>query len=246
MNKASRRGVTLMEVLISITLLALLSGGMLTAMRVALSALGKTDAKLMENRRVAGAQRIIEEEIEGLLPAQVRCTSEAPVPGAPFRIPLFQGEPQSMRFVSTFSLQQAWRGRTNILEFTVIPGEEGRGVRLIVNEVPFTRTAADQLCIGRSFDPVASVTAPRFRPIEASPSSFVLADKLESCHFLFLEPPNDKSFKETWRPLWRAPVWPKAVRIVMVPLVSDPSRLQPITVTVPLHLHRDSEIQYVD
>ena len=40
-------------------------------------------------------------------------------------IQFFQGEAQSMRFVSTYSLQQAWRGLPQILEFLVIPREDG-------------------------------------------------------------------------------------------------------------------------
>ena len=42
-----------------------------------------------------------------------------------------------MRLVSTFSLQQAWRGQPQILELFVIPGEDGNGVRLVVNEIPY-------------------------------------------------------------------------------------------------------------
>jgi hypothetical protein len=32
----------------------------------------------------------------------------------------------------------------------------------------------------------------------------------------------------------------------MAPLDPDPSRLQPITVTAPIHIHRSPEIPYVD
>jgi len=56
----SQAGVTLIEVLIAITLLSLLTTGMLFAMRVGLMAFSKTDTKLMDNRRVVGAQRVVE------------------------------------------------------------------------------------------------------------------------------------------------------------------------------------------
>ncbi len=69
-------------------------------------------------------------------------------------ISFFQGQPQSMRMVSTYSLQEAWRGQPRILEFQVIPGEEGRGVRLMVNEYPYTGPlAAGQSCVGMMVDP---------------------------------------------------------------------------------------------
>ena len=51
-----------------------------------------------------------------------------------------------MRLVSTFSLQQGWRGPAEILEMFVIPGEDGEGVRLVVNETPYSRMAAGGAC----------------------------------------------------------------------------------------------------
>src|SRR5262249_15575764 len=139
-----QRGVTLMEVLIAVTLLSLLSTGMLFAMRIGLSAFARTGAKLMENRRVAGAQRILEQELQGLIPVLARCGESGPGFG------FFQGEEQTMRLVSSFSLQQAWRGQPQILELFVIPREEGRGVRLVVNEIPYTGPpSVGRLCMPR-------------------------------------------------------------------------------------------------
>ena len=236
-----------MEVLIAVTLLALLSAGMLTAMRVGLSALGKTNTKLMDNRRIAGAQRILEQEIEGFLPAPTICTSEAPVPAAPLRIGFFQGEPEAMRFISTFSLAGGWRGQPQILEFAVIPGEDGKGKRLIVNEIPYSPHAAMKFCVGQYMDPVFNMLLPRFRPIEPTPRSFVLADKLAFCRFYFLEPANlPTAPKDTWRPRWLLARWPLAIRVDMAPLEPNAARLQPISVTMPLRIERSLEIQYVD
>jgi len=243
-RRRQQRGVTLIEVLIAVSLLALLSVAMLTAMRVALTALGKGDSKLMENRRVAGAQRIIEQEIEGMAPVIADCVAGPNGPKVP--TPFFQGEPQAMRLVSTFSLQQGWRGQPQILELAVIAGENGQGVRLIVNEIPYSPDTSGRLCLGRVADPATGVSYPRFRPIEPTPASFVLADKLASCRFLFLAPPAPPQNPERWVPTWALPVWPLAVRVEMAPLTLDGSRLQPVTVTVPLHLHRSPEIPYVD
>ena len=121
--------------LIAITLLSLLSVGMLMSMRIGLQAFTKTDARLMENRRVAGAQRILEQQIEGLLPVTAGC---APQGGPGVKFAFFGGTPNTLRLVSGFSLQGGWRGQPQILEMFVIPGEQGRGVRLVVNELPYT------------------------------------------------------------------------------------------------------------
>jgi general secretion pathway protein J len=235
------RGVTLLELLIAVTLLSLLSLGMFQAMSIGLNALGKTDDRLMANRRAAGAQRILQEELESLMPVMAACS--APPGVIPPRVPFFQGQPDGMRLVSTFSLQEGWRGRPQILEMLVIPGE-GAGVRLVVNEIPYSGPAgAGQLCASRLDGP------PQFLPIAAQPTSFVLADKLAYCHLSYLVPAVPGSNQpEQWMPVFatRPAAWPRAVRIEMAPLAADPSRVQPISVTAPVYVHRGPEIQYGD
>jgi hypothetical protein len=183
------------------------------------------------------------------MPVTAMCQTDSPqVPPQP--MPFFQGEPEAMRFVSTYSLGEAWRGVPQILEYLVIPGENGAGVRLVVNEVPYGGpVAAGLLCLGRVPDPVTGGSLPRFRPVEAGPHSFVLADKLARCRFLYLEPVRPGAPPATadrWRPDWVAPVWPLGVRIEMEPLDTNPARLHVTTVTAPLRVKRSPEIQYGD
>ena len=238
----SRAGLTLIEVLIAVSLLSLLSLGMLFAMRVGLSAFSKADERLMSNRRVAGAQRIVEQEIEGFMPVNAACG--AAMGGPTTKLPFFQGEPEAMRFVSTFSLQQGWRGQPQILEIFVIPGEEGKGVRLVVNEVLYTGPlGAGQFCVGAG----PPGTGTRFLPVTAKPESFVLADKLASCRFQYLERPDKIDGMPRWRPNWVAAAqWPMAIRIEMEPLDQETQHLQPITVTAPIRLYRNTEVVYAD
>ena len=235
----SESGVTLIEVLIAVTLFSLLSVGMLMAMRIGLSAFGKTDDKLMANRRAAGAQRILQEELQGMMPVLALCGASAGAPA--LRIPFFQGEAAAIRLVSTFSLQRGWRGQPQILELFVIPGEKQRGVRLVVNEIPYTGPAgAGELCTG-----VMVAGLPQFAPVNPSPQSFVLADQLAYCRFSFygfVEPGKPA----VWLPAWPAKAWPLGVRIEMAPLETDASRIHPISVTAPIHFYRSPEIPYVD
>lgn len=228
------KGITLLEVLIAVTLLSLLSIGMFLAMRIGLNAYAKADSKLMDNRRAAGAQRILEQEIEGLVPVMALCGSAE---GTPYRTTFFQGEPQVMRLVSTFSLQQGWRGQPQILELFVIPAEP-KGVRLVVNEILYTGPAgAGRLC--------SAQIPPRFADVEAGPQSFVLADKLAYCRFAYLERPNPFE-PPIWQATWAAQAWPLAVRIEMAPLEADPSTVQPITMTAPIYLRRNPMTNYAN
>ncbi len=236
MRNRSQAGVTLMELLIAVTLLSLLSVGLLFALRIGLNAYSKTQSRLMDNRRVAGAQRILEEEIEGMMPVVAQCNAGG-MEGGGSKAPFFQGQPDTMRLVSTFSLDGAWRGQPQILEIFVIPRANGRGVRLVVNEIPYMGPmAAGRFCLGIN----------KYLPASPSPKSFVLADQLAFCRFSYLDQVPDGSQPAQWYPLFAGANWPKAVRVEMAPLVPDPSKLQPISLTAPIRLHRSPEVVYDD
>src|SRR5215467_7430127 len=105
-------GVTLLEVLVAVTLLSLLSVGIMMALRIGLFAFARTNSRLMDDRRVAGSQRVIQQELEGLIPVVGQCAGG----GMPKTL-MFHGQSDSLTMVSGFSLQQAWRGRPQILQF---------------------------------------------------------------------------------------------------------------------------------
>jgi prepilin-type N-terminal cleavage/methylation domain-containing protein len=226
-------GVTLIELLIAVLLLSFLSLGIVLTLRVALSAMNKSDSKLMANRRVTSVERILDQEIEGIMPVTAQCQPQPGVLGP--TLMFFQGEPASMRLASTYSLQQGQRGLPMILEFQVIPGENDQGVRLVVNEHWYTGPrGAGVYCIGKGGGPDGG---PRFAPISIGPESFVLADKLAYCRFSFRDlrrPPEPP----VWVESWIKPVLPNAIRIEMAPLAPDAGRLQPVTLTIPVHVTR--------
>jgi general secretion pathway protein J len=141
-----------------------------------------------------------------------------------------------MRLVSSYSLEEAARGYPRLLEFHVIPAERG-GVRLVVNEFiyegPQTTGAT---CLGMAPDPVSGMLVPTFRPIEPGPRSFVLADRLAYCRFLFLL--RRPQQPDEWLPTWSFTDWPAAVRVEMAPLAPDPSEVPLVGVTAPIRVVR--------
>jgi len=234
MRNRRQAGVTLMELLIAVTLLSLVSVGMLFALRIGLNTYSRTQSHLMENRRVAGAQRILVEELEGMIPVIAQCGAGAE--GGGMATPFFQGGPQVMRLVSAFSLQEAWRGQAQVLEIFVVPGEN-EGLRLVVNEIPYANPyQAGRFCIGGG----------KFPPVTAGPKSFVLADKLAMCRFVYQFQPQSPFAPRIWASEFPGPHWPTAVRIEMTALEPDLAKLQPLTVTAPLRIHRRQEIPYGD
>jgi hypothetical protein len=235
MTRPREAGVTLLELLLAVSLLTLLSTGMLMALHVGVNAMQKSNTRLMDNRRMAGTQRILEQEIAGFIPVMAVCQSEGD--GSRTRIPFFQGEPQSMRFVSSFSLGEGWRGYAQVLEFQVIPGEAGAGVRLVVNELMYTGPGgAGATCLGYVRDDSLGLMVPQFRPIAVGPRSFVLADRLAFCRFAFREEVPTPE-RERWTTSWIAPKWPTAVRIDMAPMEPGTARLQPMSLIAPVHVN---------
>jgi hypothetical protein len=244
-NNASprRAGITLIEVLIAVSLLSLLSVGMLIAMRIGFNTLGKTDAHLVQNRKVVNVRQIVENEIAGFIATRAdwRQTPQIVVP-----VPFHQWEPQSMRFVTSYSLDSAWRGREQIAALQVIPGENNIGVRLIVNETPYTGAAqAGSSIEGIEPDPTTGTQLVRFTLIAPGPQSFVLADKLAYCRFSYLEPRFEPPLR-VWRPDWVLPSLPLGIRIEMAPLENGPAELHMSTITASFHINRSSENAYYD
>jgi general secretion pathway protein J len=237
-------GVTLMELLIAVTLVSLLSVGILFAMRVGLDAMERTNRKINWKRRVAGADRVLHAQLGGLMPAKIRCAPSPDVP--PAEVWLFQGESQTLRFVSTYSLNAAWRGRPQILEYQVIPADNGQGLRLIVNEIPYYGVTSSALpCAGVVADPLTGGPLLQLPPVAVSTRSFVLADRLASCQFSYLDP-RAVAPAPRWVDRWRRIDHPAAIRISFAHLEPDPSRLQTVSVTVPIRIERHWDRGYAD
>lgn len=230
-------GVTLMELMIAVSLVSFLSLGMLLAIRVGLNAMEKTNTRFAENRKSASVQRILESQIAGIMPVESECRGG----GGAGKFAFFEGKPQHMRMVSTYSLTEASRGYPRILEFQVIPGDRGEGVRLIVNEAIYPGpVGAGLLCSALANG------LPVFGDVAVKPDSFVIADKLQYCRLVYRQtmPPPEV---ERWLPEWTvADRLPSAIRIEMAPLKPDPARVQNGTVTVPVRINKWLMAPYYD
>jgi len=238
----NRRGVMLLELLVAVTLLSLLTTGVLLAMRVGFNATQLTNDRILDSRRVLSVQRILEQQIAGLMPVLADCQAP-PFPRA-LRRPFFQGEAQSMRFVSTYSLGEASRGYPRILEFQVIPGDDQEGVRLVVNEHLYTGPqSAGWFCPGASPEGVPGGPG-HYPPIQPGPGSFVLAGRLAYCRFFYRE--FQFPDQQRWLPVWPGITWPTGVRIEMAPLEAQPSRPPLVSITAPVWVTRMPYQQYAD
>jgi prepilin-type N-terminal cleavage/methylation domain-containing protein len=242
------RGVTLLELMIAITLVAGLSTGMLMAMRTSLLTYDKTAKRLESNRRSVKAQQVLSDQISAVMPVQGVCLGDT---GQTIGIPSFlSGSEDRLRLVSSYSIAEGSRGYPQIVEYRVI-AEQGGSVRLVATERPYTGPQSTTPYCGN----VPSTPASPYEFGEQSVAlggvqsggSYVLAEHLAYCRFSYHEPYDQNRFIETpWLPLWDKPLLPAGVRIEMRAAVPNAGGLSVLGVTVPIRVNRDPRMVYGD
>jgi prepilin-type N-terminal cleavage/methylation domain-containing protein len=227
-DPTKQAGFTLMELMISITLVAAIATGMLLAMRGGLLSLNKTQTRLDENRRALGVQRILSLQLAGAMPARTGCNGQL----SPYA---FRGTATALQMVSTYSIAEGSRGAPQIVEYQVAP-DEGATLKLIVYERLYAGPASTA---GFCADSVV---------LQGSPQPFVAASHLAYCRFSYFQMNPDTQFRGgSWIGEWAAPTMPSAVRIEMAPAVPDPNRLPIVAITAPLYVNRFfDEVHYDD
>jgi prepilin-type N-terminal cleavage/methylation domain-containing protein len=213
-------GVTLIELLVAITLVALLSSSLLLAMRTGFMTFSKTGDRLRANRRQLNIEKILASEVSGAMPVAGPCGS------------VFNGNPTALRLVSSYSIAEGSRGLPRIVELQVAPGSRG-GYRLVVNEYLYT-------------GPSSTLPFCANAPVLVTPASFVAADGLAFCRFSYRVGVVDTVLPGDWIPVWDRPNLPGAVRIDMAPLHTGPGELAALPVTVPIRITREVRAQYDD
>jgi len=188
-RRESRRGVTLIELLVAMTLFSLLSVAAFFSLRTGISTLDRTRAHVAQSRRQLGAQRAIERIFAGLVPVPAEYSRD--------RVELFfQGQPGQMRFCTMHSLAGGVRGAPTIVELALYQN------KLVVNEFPFLGPLSAGARIG---------------PVLAGPRSFVLADNLPAAGGFFYLDRGPQENPDLWRREWPNGYLPRAIRVDLGP-----------------------------
>jgi prepilin-type N-terminal cleavage/methylation domain-containing protein len=239
--RKSQRGVTLIELMIAVSLVAIISAGMLIATRTSLLTYEKIEHRLQSNREAINTVDILNRELHSLIPAMGDCLSSA---GPPSTVPLFSGKPESLIAVSQFSMAEGTRGHPQLLQFAVRPSPSG-GVQLVVDETPYRGPSSGAIVCRDN----------AFLPPQAKASSVILVDRLASCRFTYHNLNNvmggtqDTGWAHDWIiSVTAPPILPAAIRVDMVPLESrsDTRPLPLYSVTVPILIERAFQEQYAD
>ena len=237
----SQKGVTLLELLIAVSLVAMLSTAMLFAMRTSVLVYQRTAQRMEENRRVVGIERIVTSQLGGVMAAVRMCTIED---GPPGRTSFFAGNSGILRLVSSYSIAEGARGYPRIIEYRVLPSSSGQ-FRLVATESAYTGPlSTGPYCT----DPLpADPESTALLPAPPNTATFVLADHLAYCRISYHQPYNINLFNESpWMPLWTRPDLPAAVRLEMRPAELVPGSLPPLDITAPIRVTRDPFTLYQD
>jgi general secretion pathway protein J len=218
--------MTLIEILVAVTLLGLLSIGLVTALQVAAGAWSSSRTARGQDRRIANANALLHAQFSGVTPVVPMILRPGiAVPAGPF----FQGEPAAMRFVSSYSMTEGVRGGLQIIELQTSPGPEG--TRLILTQTPYQ----GPLSVGRFIVGVEPLTEPLsfrllFTPLQPRAGSLIVADRLKAVGFSYLRGSRVPNEPDTWVTVWDQPrQLPQAIRVDMQPL-EDAGRLRPVAI----------------
>ena len=226
----AERGVTLIELMIAVSLVAVITVGLMFAVRTSLVTYEKTGARLRANREQVGRNEILARELGAAMPVLSLCGTNM--------TPYFMGTSDSLRMISSYSIAEGFRGYPQILEFRVTPSPAA-GVQLVVAEHPYTGPlSTTPFCgpLGSSFEASADASPP-----------FVLADGLASCQFSYHQPVDMLAYQDTgWVAVWSRNTLPAVVRVDMQPLAAAAGGLPPVSVTAPLRVDRPMDLGYDD
>lgn len=221
----SDAGLTLIEVLVAVTLLALLSAGMVTALSMSAGAWSDAREHLTLDRRIATANQLLYAQFAAVTPVLMQPPRSIGAPPAPF----FHGEPQQMRFVSSYSLDAGPRGGLTIVELNVQNAKNGR--RLVLTQSPYRGPASTgRFVVGVDREGPQGMRI-LYRPVQPRSDSLIVADQLATCTFEYQREPRGVGGVAEWLPVWGdVNQLPAAIRVRIEPAKTEP-RLQPVTIT---------------
>ena len=214
-------GVTLLELLVSITIVALLASTALFAWRVGVSAWEKVGTQLEKGRGVLAAHQLLQEQIASMVPYEAW-------PEQRGRVVFFQGEAETARFVSRYSLTDRAASGLYLIEYHVA-AQQGGTKQLLLKETP-VRGNEELGALIRDFESHPEGVRLRLPPFERDPETVVLLEGLQECRFEYYRLASTGE-QGIWTDEWvnRPNEVPPAMRIHAA-ASGDAGELAPVTI----------------
>jgi prepilin-type N-terminal cleavage/methylation domain-containing protein len=192
----TQSGITLIELLVVVTLLGMVSLGLLFAMRVGVGAWQRANARMTTDRKVTAAGDLITSQLGSVRAKYVVWGNR----DQSLRFIYFEGRSDRLRFLSDDSVMSRTRGGLWLAEYWFEHNARNE-CRLQYNEFP-VRTDAD--LAPTIAGAIAEAGSPRiqFRPTVAGPATRMLYAGLHDCAFEYLIEPLDG------KPVYWGKEWP--------------------------------------
>ncbi|MBI4480231.1 MAG: prepilin-type N-terminal cleavage/methylation domain-containing protein [Acidobacteria bacterium] len=214
-------GFTLLELLVSMTVVALLATTILFGWRIAAGAWGRANQLVEDQRRVVAVHQVLTTQMAEMMPL-------APSTRLGSTGVFFQGEGQTARFLSRYSLVYRSRSGLYRIEYQIADASDGVH-QLLVNEVPASSSNdIASLLTGTEQRPEGMLL--RFAPFERRSQTRVLLDDLTEAHFEYYRPAGPLRAGE-WVREWinQGNELPRAMAIRLTAR-SVADRLQPVSI----------------
>jgi len=181
----TQRGVTLIELLVVITLLGLVSLGLLFAMRVGVSSWQRANARMSADRAVVAANDLLSAQLGG---ASARMVGWGQRENR-IAFVYFEGRPDRLRFLTDYSVASRTRGGVWLAEYW-FESNAAKECRLLYNETNW-RSDDDAASTIESGSYAADGLHVNFRAAVPGLSTRILYTGLYNCSFEYLiETPN--------------------------------------------------------
>ena len=181
-------GFTLMELLVSFTLIGLLVVFIHLGYSIGIGAREKAEVALQEFQTNEAALDVVSRQVGAMVPYFSHQEHE----GSPVEVLLFQASSESLSFVSTYSAASRRTEGLMFVQYFTETSRDGTGRKLLLNERPLSRDAEllDSVLAGVSRTEDNRFLAELAEP-EVRPDSFTLAQGLYSVDFQTFSRPRE-------------------------------------------------------
>lgn len=180
-------GFTLMELLVSITLMSFVAVAIHSGFRLSLNSWERSEKALQRQRTLHFVLDLISRQVGSIVPYYSRQQLE----GTPVDVLLFHGSAQGVRFVSSFSSEGRAADGLRLVEYFLADSPTGEGKALLINE---TALPENSELVGKVFTSFSrnedNFVVAEFGSFVSRPDSTLLVQDLAGAHFEF--PKKDK------------------------------------------------------
>jgi prepilin-type N-terminal cleavage/methylation domain-containing protein len=205
-------GFTLLELLIGITLMAMVMTALLVGLRLANRAWQQGEARLREGHAEQERYTFLAEQISSLRPYAVNSTD----PNLPGSFVILQASASVLRFVTTYSSRLRNRSGLMLAEYAIVNTSHGTAIVLRESSIREDGALLRRVVERVTRDPETGETMVRYRPFAERESDLRLMTALQRASFEYLDLHPKGAREPRWVTQWKGQSdtpYPAAIRL---------------------------------